>query len=323
MKFYVEIAQFSVVLYILLEVVGTIYEYKIWTQAYNFARQKGEKIGFYINKNIELHREINSSNTIVYNLNFISNMELKYIYRSNLNHLSKHINIYTLILFSIALAMSIFYVLLQFLRLWLPAMIIALIFFFVPFIIIELICKKNSFAVRQQYMNFISYLNRWITINDNILYGIEKTIESGIGKPLDRYLEDFLRQVRLGMNISEALEILRLKANNSSFTVFVYNIQQVLKSRGDVPNLIMNLEYEAYKLEEEYTRRKLSTYGERIIVNVTYLVVLFTGYYMLNTNKVIAEFYLRTTVGKYLIVLFSLLFFLAFILTIKMSKFED
>lgn len=320
---WLEIGKISVLVYIVVEIGLSIYNYKIWMKVSRITKEKSEKIGAYITKNIEIYREVNSSNTITYNLNFISNLELKYIYRSNLNHVSKYINIYTLILLSIVLSTSIYFVLVSGLKNWLPALIIASIFFFVPFIIIELICKKNSVAVRQQYMNFISYLNRWITINDNILYGIEKTIDSGIGKPLNHYLEDFLRQVSLGMNISEALEILRLKANNSSFTVFVYNLQQVLKSRGDVPNLIMNLEYEAYKLEEEYTRRKLSTYGERVIVNVTYLMVLFVGYYMLNTNKVVAEFYLETTVGKYLIVFFSLLFFLAFILTIKMSRFED
>lgn len=317
------ILKVAVVLVLAFQVWAFLYRRKLIRKSISYVRRKSRNLGDYTNKNIDMYRFINNNNTLSYKLDVVSYLELKYIYRSNINSYIKWFNIYYLVLCALGLYMMVAVCLLKFFGAIGPSLIIGAIFFLLPFILIELVCRKNSLNVRKQYTNFISYLNRWISMDDNILFGIEKTLESGIGKPLEGYLRDFLNHVRIGMDINEALEVLRLKANNESFSVFVYNLQQVLKSRGDVATLIKNLEYEAYKIEEEYTRRKLSSYKERLIVNATFLVVMATGYYMLKTNPLIYNFYINSPPGKYLMVVFSALLFIAFLITINVSSFKE
>lgn len=308
---------------VVLMIISIVYKGKIVKHTLSYIRSKSKNLGEYTNKNIDVYRYINNNNTLSYKLDLISYLELKYVYRSNINRHIKWFNIYYLFLISLLIYVFVFVSLNRFFQSPLPGMIIGTIFFLMPFITIELVCRRNSLAVRKQYTNFISYLNRWVSIDDNILFGMEKTLESGVGKPLEDYIRDFLNHVHIGMDINEALEVLRLKANNESFSVFIYNLQQVLKSRGDVATLIKNLEYEAYKIEEEYTRRKLSSYKERIIVNGTFVVVMFTAYYMLNNNPLIYDFYIGSSTGRYLMVIFSTFLFIAFIITINVSSFRE
>lgn len=295
--------------------------YKLGKRCKDFIIDYNVKIKKIHDKHIDLYQYINQSDhSFQYRMGYLSRLSLHYIYRSNLNYWVKGMNIYWLLGVSFVSYMIAVVGLFHIFSSLFPSLMIGGYFLLCPFVIIEWICRRNSLKIRQQYTHFISYLHRWVLINDNILYGIEKTLESDIGQPLASYLKAFLHQVRLGMDIGEALELLRIKANNEWFSIFIYNLQQVLRSRGDVVCLIANLEKEAYKLEEEFTRRKVSTYKERLVVNITFFMILLVGYYMLKSNPIVAQFYLDTILGRNLMTFFSFLLFVAYVVNLKIRN---
>lgn len=116
--------------------------------------------------------------------------------------------------------------------------------------------------------------------------------------------------------------ILNKKVGSDFFSVFIINVDQAITNRGDVGIMLKNLEDEAYRLQEEFNRRQISTYHDRIIIYVTMLSVLFIGYEFLMMNEVTVKFYFHTAIGQLLVAIYSSLYLLGFFITMGLSKLE-
>ena len=159
-------------------------------------------------------------------------------------------------------------------------------------------------------------------MREDIFYAFEKAVESGITDPLKNYIYEMVIQVKSGVDPLEALDILQLKVGNSQFKDFIYNIKQNVKYRGDIRSLLASLEEQFYKIEEEFNRRKISTFTDRVAVYSIMVGVLGLGYYFIKSNARVEAFYLGTIEGKGLLTLFCMLYFAGILLTFKITDFE-
>ena len=191
-----------------------------------------------------------------------------------------------------------------------------------PFIILDVMGRYNSGGVRRKLSEFISVLNRWCAVKEDIFYAFEKSVESNIKEPLKSFVSDMVIQVKRGIDKEYALDLLQMKVGNPQFADFIFNIKQNLRSRGNIGILLSNLEEQHYKIEEEYARRKISTFHDRIIIYFVMAAVLGIGGYLVKVSPEAREFYLKTAGGKNMLGLFTVLYSMGVYVTLTINKFK-
>ena len=270
-----------------------------------------------------LSREVKRyTRSIAVKMNLVERVELFLIDKSNIRHYLPFINFNTLVLLMIcifALIIKPIYSILIFVP---SAIMISLLFAFVPVIILDLMARYNSENIRRRLAEFISILNRWCSVREDLFYAFEKSVDSGIGEPLKTFIRDMVIQVRRGIEPAEALDMLQLKVDNLQFRDFIINIKQNIRHRGDILKLLNNLENQFYKIEEEYNRRRISTYKDRMLTYFVMFAVLFFAYFFIKNNPQIEHFYFFTLKGKALLTFFSILYGAGFYLSLGIMKFK-
>ena len=270
-----------------------------------------------------LHREIRRYIRSDYaEVSMIEKIELNLIDKSNIKTYIPFASFYLLL----ACCITIFIISFQAIyktTLFMPStMILSSLISLTPVFILDIMAKYNSEKVRKKLAGFISVLNRWCAVREDIFYAFEKSIDSGIGEPLKTYVRDMIVQVNRGVEPLESLSMLQMKVDNLQFRDFIINIKQNVKHRGEIRKLLSNLEEQFYKIEEEYNRRKISTYKDRITIYFIIVMVLVVGYTFLKINPQVEQFYLSTYQGKMLLTTFCFLYALGFYLTLGISKFN-
>ena len=255
-------------------------------------------------------------------MTFIEKAELYFIERSNIRKYLPFFNFYLLVfiamaLFGLSLA-PVYRVVYS-----VPAAVLACAMVSsAPFLALEIWARANAENVRRKLADFVSVLNRWCAVKEDVVYAFEKSLTSGIGEPLKTYARDFVVQVKRGLDVQEAFEILAMKVDSAQFKDFVLNISENMKHSGDLRKLLSKLEDEYYRLEEEYSRRKISTYKDRIMMYSAMFAALAVGFLLLKSNRRVMDFYLGTPGGQLLMALFSLLFFMGFLMSLRINKFK-
>jgi len=256
-------------------------------------------------------------------MRMIERFRLLYIEKSNIKHYLPFMNIYTLLLLIALLfvaAYSRVFKLLDFLP---SAFVISTIIAMAPLFALDLLSRYNSEAVRKTLSEYISVLSRWCSVKEDIMYAFEKSLTSNIGEPLKTFVTDMVIQVNTGMDSSEALDILQMKVDNSQFRDFIINIKLSMKNRGDIVKLLTNLENQFYRIDEEYNRRSISTYKDRMLLYFTMFGVLGLAYFFISSTPQINDFYLGSVSGKLLLTVFCGMYAFGFYLTAGIMRFKN
>ena len=249
-------------------------------------------------------------------------VELYLIDKSNIRRYIPFFNFYVLCFISLSIFASTFGPVYRVLFFVPSTVVICVVFSHMPVLLLDLMGRYNSEKIRRLLAEFISVLKSYYDIKEDIFFAFERSLDSEIGEPLKTFIRDMVIQVRNGMPPTDALDILSVKVDNEQFKELVLNIKQNIKHRGDTSRLLSNIEDQFYKIEEEYNRRKISTFNDRLLVYVVMFAVLVIGYYFLKVDTKVAQFYLGTTQGKYLLAFFSILYTAGFYLTTRISKFN-
>jgi len=277
---------------------------------------KGEQ-----NRGKLIYPEVKYSGTEA-SLTILEKLELSCIVKSNIRRYIPFMNIYILTGISALIFVSVFKPVNRMLGFLPSSVIISGIIAITPFFALDLLSRYNSEKVRKMLSEFISVLNRWCSVREDIMYAFEKSLDSHIGEPLQTFVKDMVIQVNRGIDASEALDMLGRKVDSPHFTDFIVNVKQCLKSRGDTVKLLSNLESQFYRIEEEYNRRRISTYKDRMILYVIMFSVLLLSYLFINFTPQIREFYLSTMEGKLLLTAFCGMYALGFYMTAGIMKFK-
>ena len=255
-------------------------------------------------------------------MGFTEKLELMLIEKSNIRHYIPFMNIYILIAISAVIFLVAYGPVARALDFLPTALVVSGIISMTPFFALELLARYNSESIRKRLSEYISVLNRWCSVKEDIMYAFEKSLGSNIGEPLKTFIQDMVIQVNRGMNASDALDMLQMKVDNPQFRDFIINVKQSLKHRGDVVKLLTNLENQFYKIDEEYNRRRISTYKDRLLIYFIMAGVLVTAYLFICSSPQIEDFYLRTAQGKVLMLVFSIMYVFGFCITAGITRFR-
>ena len=255
-------------------------------------------------------------------MSFFEKVELQLIDKSNIRRYIPFADLYTLIALTALIFLVCLAPLYRLLLFFPPALIISALFALIPVFALDLMGRYNSESIRRKLAYFISVLNRWCAVKEDIFYAFEKSVDSGIGEPLKTFIRDMVIQVNRGIKPLDALDMLQAKVDNPQFRDFILNVKQNVKYRGDIGKLLSNLEGQFYKIEEEYNRRKISTYKDRLLIYIVMFLVLACAYYFLKTSSDAAEFYLGTQQGKLFLTVFCILYALGSYVAFGVSRFK-
>ncbi len=269
-----------------------------------------------------LHREAKKhTRTVSIDMSWPERMELHLVDKSNIRRYLPFMNIYMVMLSSAFIFAGCFGPVYRMVRFIPSSAVLCLILSTLPFMLLDLMAKHNSEMVRRKLAYYVSVLLRWCAVKEDIFYGFEKSVDSGIGEPLRSYTRDLVIQVRRGMDPVKALDILQLKVDNEQFKDFVLNIKQCVKHRGDILKLLGCMEAQFYQIESEYNRRKISTYQDRMTIVLAMLGVVAIAAVFFRSPAVYA-YYFDTTQGKWLLTLFAGLYAAGFYIFTKITDFK-
>lgn len=255
-------------------------------------------------------------------MNLFERLELKYIEKSNIRHYLPFMNIYILAALSVILFCIAYRPVYGLLRFVPSSAVISGIIAMTPFFALDMLTRYNSEIVRKRLSEYISVLNRWCSVKEDIMYAFEKSLGSNVGEPLQTFIRDMVIQVNRGMESADALDMLQRKVDNPQFKDFIINIKLSLQHRGDIIKLLTNLETQFYRIDEEYNRRSISTYKDRLLIYLIMFGVLAVAYCFINFSPKVGDFYLRSTQGRLLLMLFSGMYALGLYLTAGITKFK-
>ncbi len=284
--------------------------------------EKGKYIDSEIMKSLVAFKAKKDRKTGDRRLTFIEKLSLKYIERSNIKEFIPFFKLEYLIVVSViifGISFSFIYRVLYFVP---SAILIASLFSFSPFLILDILGRYNSARIRRELASFISILNRWCAVKEDLFYAFEKSVDSGIDEPLKMFITDMVVQVKRGIPREEALEMLRLKVNNSQFSNFIINVKMSMKNRGDIRKLLTVMEEQFYRIEEEFNRRNISTFRDRIFTYAIMVSFTFIGYGFIKINPDVESFYLGTVSGKILLTAFCFIYAVGFFTTISINSYK-
>lgn len=261
--------------------------------------------------------------TISTKMSVIDKVEIFLIDKSNIRRFVPFMNFYVLLLISLLVFVVSYISIYGFLKFSVSSLIISGILFFIPAIILQLMGAYNSEHVRRRLGYFISVIREYINAKEDIIYAFERSVIKGkIAEPLRSYINDTVIQVRLGMDPQDALDLLKEKVSNPQFSDFILNIKQNIRYRGDLKVLLCNMENQFSKLEEEFNRRKISTFRNKIYIVLAMAFVIIVAYMLIRTNPKALNFYTNTTPGKLYLTLFAALYASGFYMMTTISRFK-
>ncbi len=256
-------------------------------------------------------------------MNLLERLELLYIEKPNIRHYLPFMNVYILILIIILIFIAVYRPVYSLLRFIPSAAVISGIISISPLFALELLSRYNAETIRRKLSEYISILSRWCSVKEDIIYAFEKSLTSNIGEPLQTFIRDMVIQVNRGMEPWDALDILQMKVDDPQFRDFIINVKLSIRHRGDIIKLLSNLENQFYKIDEEYNRRRISTYKDRLLIYFIMFAVLGIAYFFIRLSPQVSSFYLDTVAGKLLLMAFSGMYAFGFYLTAGITRFRN
>ncbi len=253
---------------------------------------------------------------------WLEDLENRLLVRSGLRQRFPWINIQVVLGFELALAcltgVSVYWGT----GVWMIAVIATLISTAFPPMMIGILAFLRAQRLRMELADFLAVLHRGVCVKADVLYAFEQSLDSGLKDPLRSLIHAFVVQVKRGMPVEDALELLTYYVDQPHFRTAMLSIRQTLVYRGDVVTMLENLSWEAFRLEDEYNRRRISTLKDRfLLLGVSLGCLLAVGGYMALNGRVKA-FYFQTPLGTTIAVVAGVAFLLGLVIAMQMGRFK-
>lgn len=172
----------------------------------------------------------------------------------------------------------------------------------------------KDMKIRQQTLQLVSSLSRWCQVREDLLYGFQKCLEGGLEQPLRGEVEAFITRIQGGLSVDEALNLMEKSLQHEHFQDLVTAIRFNFRYRGDLPALLGHLEWQLNRIEEEYTRRKLSHAHDKKVTQLILLSVPVCVAFRFGTKPDLAALFTENKSGPFFL-LIGFIFYLISVVT--------
>lgn len=115
---------------------------------------------------------------------------------------------------------------------------------------------------RRQVLLLTSVLNRWCQVKADLLFAFEQALQADLDTDLKTAISHMLVRIRGGMQIDAALIQFSRFSAHEHFQDLITAIRLNLRHRGNLPLLLESMEWQFFKLEEAYQRRRITNNSE-------------------------------------------------------------
>lgn len=161
--------------------------------------------------------------------------------------------------------------------------------------------------------SFYGVLLRWAQIQPDIYFCFGQLAHSGLPLRVTEPFTKFLRASTGGVSKETAFAQLSQKLEETPLENFIRCLERLIDHRGDLPKLLQGFEDEAYQLQYEVTKRKMTQLKYKLLINGLCAGSFVLIYGLLRTNRVLSSFYAETWMGKSLLSALSGLLVLSFL----------
>lgn len=173
--------------------------------------------------------------------------------------------------------------------------------FVTPLQVLNLWKAYRAYQLTCALPGFYGVLCRWAQIQPDIYYCFGQLERSGLPPRVTEPFTKFLKASTGGMSQESAFLELSQRTAGTPLQHFIRCLERLLSHRGDLPKLLQGFEAEAYQLQHEVTKRKMTQLKYKLLINGLCMGAFILMYALLKTNRVLSSFYVETWMGKALL----------------------
>jgi Flp pilus assembly protein TadB len=177
--------------------------------------------------------------------------------------------------------------------------------------------------IRKQQLELVSMLNRWYQVKEDLMFAFEKCAQSQIGEPTKGHIKDFVARVKGGLSMEKSLDLFAESFSNRQFKSFSGQIRFNLKHRGNIGELLDNMETQFARIDEESTRRKITSSRDRHILSMVMAITPVLSVIVVYTNPSARKLFFEESIGIPLIIISVLSYICGLTIFKTSSKFNE
>ncbi|HAL74594.1 MAG TPA: hypothetical protein DCM45_05815, partial [Clostridiales bacterium] len=144
----------------------------------------------------------------------------------------------------------------------------------------------------------VCLLSRWCQVREDLMFAFEKSLETGLDDPMQQAIRELLTRVRGGMPPDRALDLIQKQIRHENFTDLITAIRFNFRHRGNLTDLLEQLEIQLHRIEEEHDRRRLSNARDVTLTMLILLAVPILFIFRLAGSATVRELFFTDNLGQ-------------------------
>lgn len=274
-----------------------------------------------INKKLKIKVLLRKLKNKLFSLSYIKTLQslIKQV-KDIIDYKFKFFNSIIIFVFSLIIALIASIYFFQKFRLIIFSILIFLSFMMFPIILLEIVNLVLSNSIKNSFSLYIVSLQNFSKNTNDVISALTNTKAL---EPLNKYIDEFIMLVNIGFNINKAFDDLINKINIKEISKFFYllklcyingnNLYDLINRFNDYYNDIEKIK----KIQLEKRNSYLTTMFVLLIMNVFLLFFVVLG------NKSYKNLILNNVIGKIIIDINVLIYFVILLLVIKIIRMEE
>lgn len=274
-----------------------------------------------ITKKINIKVALRKLKNKLFSLSYIKTLQslIKQV-KNIIDYKFKFFNSIIIFVFSLIIALIASIYFFQKFKLIIFSILIFLSFMMFPIILLEIVNLALSNSIKNSFSLYIVSLQNFSKNTNDVISALTNTKAL---KPLNKYIDEFIMLVNIGFNINKAFDDLINKINIKEISQFFYllklcyingsNLYDLINRFNDYYNDIEKIK----KIQLEKRNSYLTTMVVLLIMNVFLLFFVVLG------NESYKNLILNNVIGKVIIDINGLIYFVILLLVIKIIRMEE
>lgn len=173
--------------------------------------------------------------------------------------------------------------------------------------------KWKCMKIQRELPQFFGILQGWSEVNNNLIYCLEKAVESSLSSVVIQPYKQCVREVKSGVPVEQAIVNLKENVETDTQKHFVFCLMETNRRQGRLADLFRGFESEASQIWMEIQKTSLLQLQYRILNYSLFIFAILLLYLLLKYNGALGYFYLRTALGNQVLTSLSLMSALAYV----------
>lgn len=274
-----------------------------------------------ITKKINIKVALRKLKNKLFSLSYIKTLQslIKQV-KNIIDYKFKFFNSIIIFVFSLIIALIASIYFFQKFKLIIFSILIFLSFMMFPIILLEIVNLALSNSIKNSFSLYIVSLQNFSKNTNDVISALTNTKAL---KPLNKYIDEFIMLVNIGFNINKAFDDLINKINIKEISQFFYLLKLCYINGSNLYDLI-NRFNDYYSDIEKIKKIQLEKRNSYLTTMVVLLIMnVFLLFFVVLGNESYKNLILNNVIGKVIIDINGLIYFVILLLVIKIIRMEE